>query len=581
MANRAYIVTSASSWTFRPGGGGYITAQFRYSAPFVTWHRLSFHCQPIVNSAGAFIRGRITCPSDSLLESRFGYLPAVQPMRGRGKYFDARRHAPEPALASRTNVHAPRKSRVKRKRSPGPEVSVDPHVLTPWLASMPNTLFTSAEQRLHHEIVAYVAFMQATPQEQTARTNLLAVLKNALHPCFPGGELRLHGSVTTGLCLPMGDIDIALVTHQEVPAAHKKQVLFRMSGALKSARLTNDVLVNFRARVPIVTFKSLPEYGPLSVDIGINNTDGLRAIEVVNGYLAQMPALRPLIFVVKGFLAQRNLNNPAHGGLGSYAVTCMCISFLQLNPGKRPQDYVDKPTETESLGALLADFLLYYGICYPYATLYISVTESRLLPKDSAEWITNKTPNGLAIQCLVNPENDVGKAACRIDAIRSAFKTGYETILQLSLEDPSVLGPLVSLKQSTLDHRAHIQQLVDSGKLATAVSPIARRPAAAANPNPKPALARTGNRWPTPANNLFPLPPRPPLSMQLSEYKAGATPGGGNVAGMRADSLSARGPESKSEAPNPPRQGRVRKGDDGGELGKTRRKRRRLAEYES
>lgn len=69
--------------------------------------------------------------------------------------------------------------------------------------------------------------------------------------------------------------------------------------------------------------------GSLNVDIGINNIDGIRGIEIINRYLAQMPALRPLILVVKGFLSQRSLNDASQSGLGSYAVTLMCISFLQ------------------------------------------------------------------------------------------------------------------------------------------------------------------------------------------------------------------------------------------------------------
>lgn len=65
------------------------------------------------------------------------------------------------------------------------------------------------------------------------------------------------------------------------------------------------------------------------MDIGINNTDGVKVIELINGYLANMPALRPLVLVVKGFLAQRSLNDASKSGLGSYAVILMCISFLQ------------------------------------------------------------------------------------------------------------------------------------------------------------------------------------------------------------------------------------------------------------
>ena len=217
-----------------------------------------------------------------------------------------------------------------------------------------------------------------------------------------------------------------------------------------------------------------------------------------------MPALQPLILVIKGFLSQRGLNNAAESGLSSYALICMCISFLQvrlpcfysiiihitldwlrndcitkLNPSKRPTEFITKPRETESLGALLTDFMFYYGVNFPYSTSYISVTNGKLLPKASADWINTKIPDRLAIQCLVHSgmcyvstrpscdsfrsglvvtinidaltlcvENDVGKSAGRIDAIRSAFKKGYATILQLSAEDTNTLGSLVSLPQS-------------------------------------------------------------------------------------------------------------------------------------
>lgn len=44
-----------------------------------------------------------------------------------------------------------------------------------------------------------------------------------------------------------------------------------------------------------------------------------------------MPALLPLVLVIKGFLLQRSLNDASKGGLGSYAIICMCISFLQVS----------------------------------------------------------------------------------------------------------------------------------------------------------------------------------------------------------------------------------------------------------
>ncbi|KAJ6457266.1 hypothetical protein C8R45DRAFT_913659 [Mycena sanguinolenta] len=449
--------------------------------------------------------------------------------RGREKY----EKSPGSSLLSRIDADGlpPKPPRQKRKRSPAPVLPENQHVLTPWLTELPqSTVPISTDQRLHQEIVAYVAYVQPTPQENTARQTLREVIQKALRYRFPDGEVRVFGSQATGLCLPTGDMDLVVMTREVIPAADKKRPLFQLSTILKAKRVTTDVRVNHRAKVPILTFTSLSELGSFNVDLGINNADGPQAIAVINEYLSKMPALRPLILIVKGFLSQRNLNNAAHGGLGSYAVICMCISFLQLNPSKRPQDFIDKHMETESLGALLADFMFYYGIEFPYAASYICVSEGKLLPKESAKWITNKISDGLAIQCLINPENDVGKSVNRLDAIRDAFKTGYATILRLSLADTSLLGPLVSLTQSTLDHRAHIKDIVDSGKLLAAVAPPPRHPR---THNP-PAHKHLTHTPPMPSLPRQPPPPplRPAPPPQHVPYGMGF--GAGSVMGRNA-----------------------------------------------
>jgi non-canonical poly(A) RNA polymerase PAPD5/7 len=75
---------------------------------------------------------------------------------------------------------------------------------------------------------------------------------------------------------------------------------------------------------------SAMETGSFKTDIGIDNTDGVEAIDIIKGYLTRMPALRSLVMVVKAFLSQRELNSAITFGLNSYCVICMAISFLQV-----------------------------------------------------------------------------------------------------------------------------------------------------------------------------------------------------------------------------------------------------------
>ena len=72
--------------------------------------------------------------------------------------------------------------------------------------------------------------------------------------------------------------------------------------------------------------------------------------ERIESYMTQLPALRPLTLVVKQFLAQRCLNEVYTGGLGSYAIMLMVLSFLQMHqrPGAR--------SARANLGVLLIEF---------------------------------------------------------------------------------------------------------------------------------------------------------------------------------------------------------------------------------
>ncbi|KAF7307898.1 Non-canonical poly(A) RNA polymerase PAPD5 [Mycena kentingensis (nom. inval.)] len=384
------------------------------------------------------------------------------PDRGRAESRD-----PPPATSGSTTAQPQRPTRPKkRKRSPSPREPLT----CPWLLEMDSDItersYTTTEHKLHDEILAFVDYVQETPQEKHARESLVGVLRRLVRVRLSGAELKVHGSAVTGLALPGGDVDLVVVIPGNMTPKDTKRILYVLVGVLKSSGIAEHACV-VRARVPIVQFKTGSEYGSLDGDICVNNLGGIQALSIVEGYLSAMPALRPLVLLVKTFLAQRRLNNPAVGGLGSYAVVCMCISFLQLNPNKRPQEYLDKPMETKSLGALLIDFFFHYGLTFPYTSSYISVSTGGLLPKASANWITTKEPDFLVIQCLVDPTNNASSAAYKIEAIRKAFKDAYTTQLMHSVDDETLLSPMIALTQSMADHRARIHDLVDSGTLAT------------------------------------------------------------------------------------------------------------------
>lgn len=112
--------------------------------------------------------------------------------------------------------------------------------------------------------------------------------------------------------------------------------------------MSSDAFVVTGAKVPILTFTTVDNIGvsntavfgtdfsygsvlgSFKFDISINGEDGLRAIPIIKEYVATLPVLRPLILVLKSYLASQKLNSAATGGLGSFALMCMIISFIQV-----------------------------------------------------------------------------------------------------------------------------------------------------------------------------------------------------------------------------------------------------------
>jgi len=60
--------------------------------------------------------------------------------------------------------------------------------------------------------------------------------------------------------------------------------------------------------------------------------NGVKSAELIKEYSARYPVLSSLVYVLKQFLLQRDLNEVFTGGISSYSLILMTISFLQVRP---------------------------------------------------------------------------------------------------------------------------------------------------------------------------------------------------------------------------------------------------------
>jgi non-canonical poly(A) RNA polymerase PAPD5/7 len=61
-------------------------------------------------------------------------------------------------------------------------------------------------------------------------------------------------------------------------------------------------------------------FARIDIDLAFNQANALQVVTLVQRYLRDMPAVRPLVMVLKTLFHQNNLSVPAEGGLGSYSI---------------------------------------------------------------------------------------------------------------------------------------------------------------------------------------------------------------------------------------------------------------------
>mmetsp|Transcript_11498 Transcript_11498/g.16859 ORF Transcript_11498/g.16859 Transcript_11498/m.16859 type:complete len:438 (-) Transcript_11498:962-2275(-) len=357
-------------------------------------------------------------------------------------------------------------------------------VLPPWM-SHPSDAYINPLVRLHNEIVDFCSLMEPRPNELRQREKLVERFTRLAESCFKGCKVSVFGSQATGLLLPTSDIDITIVLKEggkedEETKTKENQVLqdqedmenWNISGTssslsplhiLASALGTEwiedlkylEVIEN--TRVPLVKFMTTDG---LAMDISFNQDNGPRAAALMKTFLQAMPPLRPLTFVLKYYLALRGLNEPYSGGIGSYMLQLMIVSFLQH---RERDSYNHRRPSVYNLGCLLVEFMELYGFDFNYMTTGISVRHDGMyFPKGARNrkevFLIPNRLFSLAMENPLDPTMDVGKPSFKMFLIQRAFDTSFKSLLAHVAEPvipvPSILAVILPASPE-MQHRSN------------------------------------------------------------------------------------------------------------------------------
>ncbi|TNV78011.1 hypothetical protein FGO68_gene9181 [Halteria grandinella] len=209
----------------------------------------------------------------------------------------------------------------------------------------------------HNEALEFTTWAQLTPKELSLRLSILSELESLIKSHIPLASVALFGSTANRLALPGSDIDI-LISLPLVTVSHTYGLLYESIVAiLQGSDLVEQVEAIRTAAVPIVQARH--KATGISVDIVIEREDGLQGLCLVMALQKAYVELRPIYIIVKAMVSYKQVHKPWRGGVGSFVLINMIVSYLQHKLYK-PKALGTLSTEP-TLPELVIGFLRFFG----------------------------------------------------------------------------------------------------------------------------------------------------------------------------------------------------------------------------
>lgn len=331
----------------------------------------------------------------------------------------------------------------KRKRLLSGELTT---TCTPWRTKE----YTCDPPGLHEEICDFYSYMQPRPSEVRMRTEVIMRVMHIILNRWPRARVEVFGSFITGTFLPTSDIDLVVFGQWASLPLFSLEEDFKMA----DIAVEESILVLDKTSVPIIKF--IDKLTEVKVDISFNQETGLKSAEVITSFIQQYPILPKLILVLKQFLAQRNLHEVFHGGISSYSLILLIVSFLQLHPRTNSTD------ANANLGVLLIEFFELYGRNFNYMKTGIDVRNGgRYFPKEEVHHEDGSADHSLLYIIDPTSATDNASRGCYgMWQVKQAFEHAFLRLHSavISRDNPipkrdSLLGAIIKVSQEVDEYR--------------------------------------------------------------------------------------------------------------------------------
>lgn len=379
-----------------------------------------------------------------------------------------------------SSTNSENENNLKRKKSQSSEVSSDDDNdekdninIAPWKGC---EKYPENAYGLHLEIKDFFTYMSPLPEEALMRKDVVKRMSDLIISIWPAAKVEVFGSFRTNLYIPTSDIDLAVFGKWE------KLPLFTLEKALISNEIAEPATIKVldKASVPII--KLTDKLSKIRVDISFNTESSVRSAEMVKSYIKEYKILPYLFLTLKHFLVQRDLNEVFTGGISSYCLMLLAISFLQ-----RHRRRYDVKKDDANLGVLLMEFFELYGRNFNYQRIGIKIKNGGCYV--SKEEIKKELGNGEypSLLCIEDPVTlalDIGRSSYGILRVKETFEYAFN-VVDSALRNKSYfkvnpkstyLSRIISVPQDLIEYRRWVKEtyhtLIHRQKTPSPISPL-------------------------------------------------------------------------------------------------------------
>lgn len=189
-------------------------------------------------------------------------------------------------------------------------------------------------ENLNAELIDFGKWIFPTKAEQVARSTVINLISAAVSELKPTFVILPFGSAATNSNLPCGDIDLVLIIPDDYEIKHSMvpQTILEVIGIQLKQKGILSKYKFINASTPIL--KAVDAIYNFSIDISLNQYNGILNIERVENVFSTYPSFYPVFMVLKLLLDQHGLNVNYEGGIASNLLFNMIFSVLQASDTK-------------------------------------------------------------------------------------------------------------------------------------------------------------------------------------------------------------------------------------------------------